>query len=300
MSSKYTVYRNDIKYKSHKNIDPEKAIWNDDVKNDFHNKDTDSIDYRLEDCKKEKHSLIDLSHMNKNCFVNLVVNPTYLKLKPLLKQNLNHIFARECELTELPDLDCFDFLETLDISHNNLTVLPKLPRSLQELIVNNNKLIEIKEILPNLRRINANDNNIIRFDYPNSLERVHLKNNPISYIVKLDHVYFLDISHTKVKELHECPKLTYLDLTSTSITVLPTLNNLEHLTCNDSMLTDITNLKNLHSLVMINAKIDKVPFFKDLHNFIYKDNTKFMLAKQYSVKCIKKNKNDITEIIFNT
>jgi len=59
----YPVYRNDIKFRHHRNVDPSRAVWDDDVKKDFHEKDTDSIEYRLEECKRENYETLDLCHM---------------------------------------------------------------------------------------------------------------------------------------------------------------------------------------------------------------------------------------------
>jgi hypothetical protein len=46
-TQKYLVYRNDLKYKKFNNIDINKVNWFDDsIKNDFIDKDTDDIAFR--------------------------------------------------------------------------------------------------------------------------------------------------------------------------------------------------------------------------------------------------------------
>ena len=104
---------------------------------------------------------------------------------------------KDCSLRNIPNLDCFTALLTLDLSCNRLTTLPVLSNTLEELIINDNRISEIPHELPNLLRFNGSDNVITKFNYPKNIERIHLKNNPISYIIKLDYLYFLDISKTK-------------------------------------------------------------------------------------------------------
>ncbi|VBB17934.1 hypothetical protein YASMINEVIRUS_397 [Yasminevirus sp. GU-2018] len=290
----YPVYRNDIKFRKHREVNPSRAIWTEDVASDFHNKDTDSIDYRIEECIREKYEMIDLSHMESDCFVNMMRHKAF----PILCTKLQHIFAKDCNLEEVPDLTCFKALLTLDLSSNKLSELPKLPKTLEELIVNNNKLTSIKHDLPKLLRFNGADNNISVFNYSPTLERIHLKNNPISYVPQLDNIYFLDIATTRITQLHPCKNLKWLDVSYTQIEALPEMDSLQHLSCNESNLKDISKLKNLHTMEMVRSQIERVPYFKDLFTMVYEFGSKFALSKHYSIKHVKKNKRDIVEITF--
>lgn len=293
----YPVYRNDIKYRKHRNIDPSLAIWSDDVKQDFHNKDTDSIDYRIEECLREKGQMLDLSHMNKNCFDLLFNHPTF----PKIKTTLQHVFARDSDLTTLPNLECLLSLLTLDVSSNNLTTLPKLPKSLEELIINDNSITCITSDLPNLLRFNGDNNLISKMKFSKKLERIHLKNNPIAQIPAFDNLYFLDVSSTKIVKLYPCPNLKYLDVSSTIITELPVMDSLHTLLCNDSSLKDITKLKNLTSLDMIRSDINRIPYFKNLTKLTYAhaDCNKFDMSRKYRIKFERQNKMNIVEMTFH-
>jgi len=294
----YPVYRNDIKYRKHRNIDPSLAIWTDDVKQDFHNKDTDSIDYRIEECLQEKGEMLDLSHMNKNCFNLLFSHKTF----PKIKTTLQHVFARDSDLTIIPNLECLSVLLTLDVSSNNLTSLPILPRSLEELFINDNSITCVMAELPNLLRFNGDDNLISEMSFSKKLERIHLKNNPILQIPAFNNLYFLDISSTKITKLYPCPNLKYLDVSSTGIVELPEMNSLEILLCNDSSLKDITKLKNLKSLAMIRSNINRVPYFKDLKNLTYAhaDCDKFDMSRNYRIKFERQNKMNIVEMTLHS
>jgi hypothetical protein len=292
----YPVYRNDIKFRQHRNIDPSRAVWDNDVQCDFHNKDTDCISYRIEECIREKGEMIDLSHMNKDCFNLLMSNNVF----PKIKNKLQHIFAKDCNLLNLPNLDCCSALLTLDISSNNLISLPKLPESLEELIVNDNRITEVSNNLPNLLRFNGDNNLICNINFSKTLERIHLKNNPIIHIPGFENLYFLDISTTKINKLYSCPQLKYLDISYTEIITLPDMESLQSLICVDSSLTDITKLKNLYSLDMVRSKINRIPYFKNLHTLNYDDGAKFGMSRNYRIKYFKKSKMNIIEMKLDT
>ena len=100
---KYIVYRNDIKFKQHRSIDPSRALWaSEDVKMDFM-KNTDSIDYRIDECVRENCNMIDLSHMSNTCFDEFIKHPAFYQLVT----KVQHIFAKDCSLMRLPSLNCF-------------------------------------------------------------------------------------------------------------------------------------------------------------------------------------------------
>lgn len=292
---KYPVYRNDIKFRKHRGVDPSRAEWDDDVKQDYQDKDTDSIEYRLEECKREKNETLDLSHMQEDCFEQLFSNKTFLSIRKIIQ----HIFAKDCNIRVLPNLSGLISLQTLDVSCNKLKKLPELPESLEELIVNDNRLSVIDNDLPKLLRFNGSDNMLTRINYSNSLERVHIKNNPIDVVPKLSNLYFLDASITKVKKIHPMPKLKYLDISFTEIMIIPDMPCLEHLQCNESSVNDISIIKSLHSLEIVNAKIDRIHYMPNLYTVTYHDSNPIKLSKQFKIMHAKKNRTGINEITFN-
>jgi Leucine-rich repeat (LRR) protein len=291
---KYPVYRNDIKFKKYREVNPDRAIWNNGVKNDYENIDTDSIDYRIIECKRENYETLDLSHMNNNCFVELFSHKSFAQIK----NKLQHLFAEGCDLRILPDISPLEKLQTLDLSNNKLKQLPELPETLEELIVNDNELSRIDNDLPRLQRFNGVNNVLTHINYSNSLERLHLKNNPIENIPHLSNLYFLDVSETKIKKLYPLPKLRHLEMTNTEIQNIPAMDSLEHLVCNDSKLESIDGLKSLQSLEMINAPINKIHYMKDLYTLIYYGSHVFEISKNYKILHLKKNKKNISELTF--
>ena len=292
----YPVYRNDIKFKKYRNIDSSRATWTDDVKQDYKDKDTDSIEYRLEECKREKNETLDLSHMQKECFEQLFTNKYFLSIKTIIQ----HIFAKDSDLYILPNLSSLINLQTLDVSCNKLNVLPELPKSLEELIVNENRLTFIDSELPKLLRFNGADNILTQIKYNESLERIHINNNPIDNIPQLSNLYFLDASHTKIKNIYPMRKLKYLDVSYTDITIIPEMPCLEYLQCNETRVSDISVLKSLNSLVIVNSKINRIHYMPKLYTLTYHNSTQIILSSRYKIMHTKKNKSCINEITFNT
>jgi Leucine-rich repeat (LRR) protein len=290
----YPVYRNDIKFKKHRNIDPMRAMWSDDVKDDYNNKETDTIDYRMEECKREKYETLILSHMNdENCFVKLFQDQNFQHNK----HKIQHVFADDCDIKNLPDLTELTSLITLDISRNNLTKLSNLPDTLEELIVNNNKLTKLTNNLPNLKRLNASYNEIYSINYGGKLESVFINNNPIDNIIRLDNLHFLDMSHTKIRNIQSFPKLKYLDCSNTLLTVIPKMDKLLQLLCNNSSVNDISLLTSLESLDMIDSCISTVHYIKSLYKLIYRLKH-INISRYYIMYNRKQNENNIVEIVF--
>lgn len=291
---KYDVYRNDIKFRKQRNVDPSRANWNSDVEKDFHEKDTDNIEYRIEECMREKFETLDLSHMSTNCFKLLMEHKQF----KIIKKKVQHVFAQSSGIRALPSLTCLESLQTLDLSNNKLRELPELPESLEELILTNNRLVSIENDLPKLKRLNVANNKIDRINFSNSLESMYLNNNPIQRLPRLSNLYYLNISTTKIQTLHQYPKLKYLDCQYTQIETVPVMQSLNYLVCNYSAVNDISALSGLESLEMIQTKIDHVHHIPSLYSLKYHADDKFRLSKRYKPYGVMKNKRDITEIIF--
>jgi hypothetical protein len=292
----YPVYRNDIKYKKHRAIDPSRAVWEDDVKNDFHNKDTDSVEYRIEECVREKYALLDLSHMGKDCFDKLFQNKIFLSIIG----KINHLFAKESHLRRIPNLKLMSSLQTLDVSCNKLNELPELPESLEELIVNDNRLRSIQNNLPNLLRLNCDNNNIDDIKFSTSLERIHMKNNPVANIPDLNKLYYLDASATMICKIGHFPSLKHLIICSTKVETIKNLESLEIIDCKSSQVKYIINVPKIQSIDMVSTHVECLSFMNQLNRLTYTQSNNFKLSKKYKINSVKKNKNNIVEIIFKT
>jgi Leucine-rich repeat (LRR) protein len=293
--SKYIVYRNDLKFKKHRKIDPKCAEWTDDIKNVFLKYNTDSIEYRIQECIQEKLETLDLSHMSQNCFEEFIEHPQYDKIR----KKVQHIFAQSSNLCIIPNLHQFTKLVTLDISDNNLININTLPISLEELILNNNKLTSLTYDLPNLKRLKISNNKILDIKLSDSLESAYLDNNPLNNIPHLYNIKYLNISNTYIKYIHSYPKLEILDCYHTNIRCIPKMDTLKELNCSYSRITDISELKYLESLEMINTHIKNIHFMDSLYIVKYHSDDKFKISRLYKIKQLTQNKKKFNELTFH-
>ena len=293
----YTVYRNDIKYRNRNDIDMSRAVFeNEDVKKDFMNGQTDTIDYRIKDCIREKYQVFDLAHMPSNAFELLKSHKLFNEIAPKVEV----LSANDCEFENLPDLTMFSRLISLNIGDNKLTSLPKLPESLEELIIDNNR-IQLIPYMKNLKRLRARKNDIKKIHYSATMESLNLSDNTnLKEIAQLPRLYSLDIARTGIADIPTFPNLKFLDMTETNIKSLPNLPLLHILICVRSELSDISKLSNLYSLVSTNSKVRKIHFMETLQKFTYHNDHKneIRVSNQYKAHRIIKNKSDVIDMMF--
>ena len=294
---KYTVYRNDIKYRDRNEIDIDRAEFeNEDVMIDFLSGVTDTIDYRLKECVREKFQVLDLAHMGADVFDILMSHPSFKQIA----SRVEVLSANDCGIEQLDDLSMFTKLQSLNIGDNKLPKLPKLPTSLEELIVDNNQ-IEIIPYMRNLKRLRARNNRINRVHYSDSMESLNLsKNKNLKELAPLSRLYHLEIGYTGVTDVPICPNLKYLDIEATTIRALPELPNLHILACVRSKLSDISKLTNLYSLVSTDSMIRRIHYMETLQKFTYNSihQSEIQISKRYKAHRIFKNKNDIIDVMF--
>lgn len=293
----YTVYRNDIKYRNRNDIDMSRAVFeNEEVKNDFLNGNTDTIDYRIKDCIREKYQIFDLAHMTKDVFELCISHKDF----NTIAQKIEVLSANDCGIEKLEDLSMFSKLISLNIGDNKLTKLPKLPESLEELIIDNNN-IQLIPYMKNLKRLRARNNDIRRIHYSNSMESLNLSGNSnLTELAPLSELYHLEIGKTGITEVPIFPNLKYLDIDETRIKSLPQLPYLHILTCVRSELSDISNLSKLYSLIATNSKVRRVHYMDTLQKFTYNSlhQNEIRLSNRYKAHRIVKNKSDIVDVMF--
>jgi len=294
---KYTIYRNDIKYRSRNDIDMGRAIFDsEDVRDDFLNGATDTLDYRIKDCEREKYQVLDLAHMTQDVFDQLY---RHEKFESIVSR-IEILTANDCGINDLPDLTVFTNLICLNIGDNNVSTLPRLPSSLEELIIDNNQ-VESIPYMSNLKRLRARNNRLRRIHYSDSMESLNLsKNRDLIELAPLSQLYHLEVGETGVTEIPLCPNLKYLDLYKTRVETLPDLPKLHILTCIKSKLSDISNLTNLYSLVSTGSMIRRVHYMDTLQKFSFDsaDQKEIRLSRRYKAHRIFKNKNDVIDMMF--
>lgn len=294
---KYIVYRNDIKYRVKKDIDPNRAIFADkDVMDDYFNCDTDGLDYRIKECHLQKDEVLDLSHMHEDVFSDLYGHQDF----DTVRKTIVLITANESDISWLPDLRVFPNLLSIDLSGNCLKELPEFPDSLEELIIDDNQVTTIR-CIPNLLRLRAKNNCLEEIDYTDLLESMSLSDNPLlKKLAQLNNLYFLEINNTGIIDIPACNNLKYLDMDNTSVTSLPRMDKLAILSCSRSKLSDISNLTSLSCLISPDSGIRQVHYMPTLQSFsfngVYK--AEIRLSSRYNAKRVFSNKNNIIEMIF--
>ncbi len=202
--------------------------------------------------------LSGLEHFISILQINCSKNPVekFPSLNPL--QNLTHLWAEECGLTECPEISQLKTLQVLDVKFNNISVLPDLSAltSLKyfDCSINNINVMPDLSSLINLESFYCYRNNI----------------GSIYSILNSPNLKIFDCSFNKLKSIPDLSKninLVEINLGMNSITELPSLenlNNLERLYLYNNSLTKLPLLPSGNKLTLINAAGNKLTSIPDL------------------------------------
>jgi hypothetical protein len=269
------IYENDLKFLKINDINinsPKIFFDNEQTRNNI-NLDSLSIEYRLKECKKNSSTSLDLSLMNikKEEIFNLTID--YSKIL--------YLFLNDNNLLGEINLTKFNNLEVLDIENNSLTRI-LVPKSLKELVINNNKLIELPNNI-NPIRLKANKNNltILPEEYTN-IENLELSYNNITQVNKKNKLRRLIIDSNPIEIIESLGSLTYLDISDTNQVKLNDLPVIKNLVANSTKLTEIPNFKTLEVIEVVNTPIKKIQFFENFDIILCSYN----LTKNISSKFI--------------
>ena len=178
-------------------------------------------------------------------------------------------------ISNLTGVNYFSKLTKLSCYINNLSSLPTLPTSLQELYCANNKLTSLDlSSLTALRTLNCQDNQITSLGkLPGSLKSIDCSNNKLSGTVKIQYlglvtliikdnpgITTLNCDYTALTSLYVsgCTSLTELNCSHSKLSELSNLpSSLKILNCSHSLLSALSNLpSSLQSLNCSNNKIN--------------------------------------------
>jgi len=285
--SSYPVYRNDLNYKGLQNIDPSRAIWQDEqVKNDF-NIDTDTLEYRIKICRHEKYDNIDLSRLNQEIITDFFESDFYNRHKI----HILHLFMSHSKIHTLPDISDMTSLETLDIAHNEIVTMPKLPKSITEVIAHDNKLSYFTNDVPNLLRLDLSNNKITKLGQYDSLCKLYISNNSIHSIYCVyPHLKELICCKNPISQLPDMPQLVYLECSDTSIHRIFDYMNLKWIISNRSSLNKIDRVPRLETLEIIDSKVTDLNYFPTLKSILISAKSKISASHQYKIASFIENK----------
>jgi len=279
-NKKYVVYENDLKFKSKRNIDPQKAIWDSKhIENNFLNQNLDTLSYRFDECQKNNFEYLDLSHLELEKVPNV---STHKYAKDLVK--VKYLFLNDNKLTECPtNLQYFSNLEVLDISSNLITTITYLPTSLKEFVCHNNCL---KSVPPHdyLLKLDCSHNSIASLNKYGYVKDIICHDNEIKTIPTYQNINRIICKNNPIIHIETQPSVESLDCSKTNISgKLSNMPNLKYFICNDTKIDDVSNLVNLESLEILDSLVLKIPHLPKLKGLLYKNTKNIELSSKYKV-----------------
>jgi hypothetical protein len=287
---KYTVYDNDLKFKNLRKIDPDNVLWNhEDVKNNYFEKDFDTIKYRLKECYKNNFSYLDLSHLG----LSKIPDLSKWKYFDYLKST-KFLFLNNNKLSKIThnDIFCFSKLEVLDVSSNDIEKVEFLPVTLKEFVCHNNKLGELLSH-DSIEKLDCSDNNICKLSKYPSLVDLLCYNNNLANISEYKKLTRLVCKNNPLEILAKQPSLIYLDCSTTKLTgKITDIPSVQYLICNYTKINDVSNFCFLETLEIIETDITKLPYIKTLKDLLFKNSQEIQLPSSYkALEYVKEHDN---------
>ena len=285
--AKYIVYENDLKFKTLSNINSNNAIWyDDDVKDKYNNKEIGTLENRLKKCYESEFDSLDLSYLNLETIPNLKMWQYYNELK-----KIKCLFLNNNKLTICDDsLNCYENLEVLDVSCNDIENITFLPEKIKEFVCHNNKIT----FLPphqNLLKLDCSFNNIEKLPILSKLSDLICDNNNLTTIQTYPNINRIICDKNPISIISSQPTLLYLDCSTTNISSkLCEMNNLIYLVCNNTKINDISNLTKLKNLEMIQTSITHIPYLKSLMDLLCSNSDNIKICDKYKVDLYRQEK----------
>lgn len=294
--SSYPVYRNDLSYKALQNIDPSRAIWQDKQVEDDFNVDTDTLEYRIKMCRREKYDNIDLSRLTPKIVADFFESDFYARHKT----HILHLFMSYSKIRTLPDISDMTSLETLDIANNELGAIPKLPKSITEVIAHDNKLSYFTNDVPKLLRLDLSNNKITKLGQYDNLRKLYISNNCIHSIYCVyPHLEELICSKNPISQLPDMPRLVHLECSDTSIHRIFDYMNLRYIISDRSSLSKLERIPKLERLEIIDSQVTNLSYFPTLKSILISAKSKISASPEYRITGFSENKAaDIYDIEF--
>lgn len=276
LEKKYTVYKNDLKHRQH--IDPNKSIWSDDVKMQFYENKTNTINERMLECKNTNYLYLDFSYMDLKEFPNIKSHKDYKNIK-----KIKYLFINNNCLTTANFLDVFDCLEVLDISTNKIEYIQNIPNSLCELMCHNNNLKYLCNSLL-LITLDCSYNKLKSLgDHP-KLKTLMCEHNELTIINTFPSAKSIMCKNNNLKTIQYQPVLEFLNCENTLVSGKLNIPSLKELICNSTNITDISDLKILEHVEMLNCSLTNIPYIPTLQDILCNKNANLMLDEKLVLK----------------
>ena len=267
------------------------------LKKELYNKENktinDKLEYRIKLCENENYDHIDLSNLENNLINAFFITDFYLKNCHKIK----HLFMSNSNIYIIPDLSKMINLETIDLSHNNIDEIPtNFPKSVTELILNNNFIKSIEIDLNNLIRLDCSNNKLRKINNLNNIEKLDISKNDI-YTMEDEYKKLIDLNceHTKIIQLPNLPAVEKINCSNTKISHIFDCMKLKILVCNNCNLHLLERIPMLETLECINTKLQDLNYFPNL-KLILLNKLDISLSKEYKILNALKNNKNIFEI----
>ena len=286
----YSITKNDLKYKKMRNLDVKKINtfdknnkneYDKDLEDLYYNNNFDTVEYRIQECKKDGNKILDLKYLELKKFPNIEKN---------IIENLEELYISNNEIDELPNLDSFKKLKILDVSVNKLKKIGKLPSKIIEFCCFEN---EIEDITPvkdcvALKTLYIS-NNVIRdlspIDGHPTLEILIGNFNKITDIPRnLPNLKKIQIKNNRLKIIKSYPKLIYLDCRNNNITEIEDQESLKDLIISYNEISDIPVINTLKYLEIVHTNIEKIKFMKRLEELICLSTKVKYISSKYKLE----------------
>ena len=258
------IYKNDLKFSNELNLE-DTEFESDSVKRIYNNfKTKPKIELRFEDSKIENYRYLDLSKLD------------------IDDNQLNRLLDLEKIIKILGKI------EFLDLSHNNLKLLPNL-KKYSNILYLNVSFNEINQDIEdnNLLELTCHNNNIKSIK-SNKLTHLNASHNNIE-LIDVPNINILVISHNKLIWIPSYLNLKYLECISNKINKIDSMYMLEELYIGENNILNISNMPKLKVLNCINNPLQKIKYFPKLKTLM---SSICKISSEYQVSNISKIKSD--------
>lgn len=304
----YSITENDLKYKKNRDLkfdkidsfNPKSKNYDEKLLNLYRNINLDTIEFRLNECKKNNYKILDLKHLDLEKIPKII-----FKIDKLI-ENLEELYIGNNLLIELPDLSMFKNLKVLDVSINKLIKINKIPNNIIEFTCFDNKIenIDIIKNCKNLKTLYCSNNKICNLDFLNNTNIniiIANKNNITKMPENLNNLKKLYVKKNNLENLFIYPNVIYLECSYNKIKNLIINNNncLIDLLINGNPIEILPDFKKLKYLEIVNTNIKKLDFYPYLIELICSTDKLEEISNEYKLeKKYLHNNNNLLSLHF--
>ena len=287
---KYTVYKNDLMYKKHRKINKENIQFDDAETENMLNMDLDTLEYRFSAARSSNFCNLDLKNLD---LTEMPIIPTDIK------KHIKHLFIGDNMLTSIPDLTEYINLETLEMSHNKISIIGSLPTKLIEINCSFNNIKQLP-LHTKLQRLDCHNNELTHIPLYPELEILICSNNKLVELPHIKSLKKLICDNNNISSVPEFRKVKYLSISNNNILTLPKLPKVTDLICNNMskplIFSEMGKIKNLE---LFNTKVSALQYYSTLQEIYCSKDTISTISEAYKLKNIQLHKEHYLIISFD-